>query len=214
MGRAFGDRALRCLDVASRVVGTEVSEGADDDATRWRLADESQLDAQILVGDLARLIRDAVGPAYPVYGGRIAWMTQHRWVDDYGQPLGARTVAHAVCAALRAAVLEPVPRSVLRGAILKRLPAPLAAVLIATNDRLKRLAVPALAPAATPPTGDGPAADTPADDAPPAGTPVAGTPVVTGPAVVPPAESEPAAGASAKGTTGRALRARRSASRR
>ena len=202
VGRAFGDRALRCLDVASRVVGTEVSEGADDDATRWRLLDESQLDAQILVGDLARLIRDAVGPAYPVYGGRIAWMTQHRWVDDYGQPLGARTVAHAVCAALRAAVLEPVPRSVLRGAILKRLPAPLAAVLIATNDRLKRLAVPALAPAATPPTGDGPAADTPADDAPPAGTPVAGTPVVTGPAVVPPAESEPAAGASAKGTTG------------
>ena len=144
VGRAFGDRALRCLDVASRGAGAEG--GGQDDAARWRLLDESQLDTQILVGDLAQLIREAVGPAYPVFGGRIAWMTQHRWPNDDGQPLGARTFAHAVCASLRAAVLEPVPRSVLRGAILKRLPTPLAAVITATNDRLKRLGVPALAP--------------------------------------------------------------------
>ncbi|MCC7058598.1 MAG: DUF1631 family protein [Burkholderiaceae bacterium] len=132
---ALAQRALRCLEHLRR-------EGGVDEPGALALLDDEELEAQILAADLARLVRERAGSAYPRYVARLRAICDVRWRDDDINPLGARTLAAAALAALGDLADDPRTRAVIRQLALKAFTAPIVEAIEAAGRRLEQAGVP------------------------------------------------------------------------
>ncbi len=109
---AFEARVDRCLDIG-RIAATEREALA-------LLADE-EVEAEILVGDVARGAIEQLGAEYSQFCDRVAALVPRNWDDDAFHPLGARTLASAAVSAVKGAAESGASKAALREAATARL---------------------------------------------------------------------------------------------
>ena len=106
-----------------------------------------EVDARIVVDDVARGIRDGGGDVYATYVARIAALLGRGAFDEAGHPLGASVLAAAVMAAFTGVVDSPAVRAVLRRALVPRLAPRLVALVDDLDHELAQAGVDPFEPA-------------------------------------------------------------------
>lgn len=125
---AFEARVDRCLDIG-RMAATEREALA-------LLADE-EVEAEILVGDVARTAIEQLGEEYSQFCDRVAALVPRNWDDDAFHPLGARTLASAAVSAFKGAAESGSSKAALREAAAARLADALVDVIHDANRFLR-----------------------------------------------------------------------------